>query len=84
MTFPRSVGQIPIYYAEKNTGRPNNPADKYTSKYLDIPNSPLYPFGFGLSYTTFSYSPITLNKTVMKPSDELTATITITNTGTPS
>ena len=81
MTFPRSVGQIPIYYAEKNTGRPNNPADKYTSKYLDIPNSPLYPFGFGLSYTTFSYSPITLNKTVMKPSDELTATITITNTG---
>jgi beta-glucosidase len=81
MTFPRSVGQIPIYYAAKNTGRPNSPTDKYTSKYLDIPNSPLYPFGFGLSYTTFSYGPISLSKALMKPTDELIATITITNTG---
>jgi len=81
MTFPRNVGQIPIYYAEKNTGRPASPTDKYTSKYLDVPNTPLYPFGYGLSYTTFSYSNISLNKTVIKPTDQLTATVTITNTG---
>lgn len=81
MTFPRSVGQIPIYYNAKNTGRPYNAFEKYTSRYLDIPNTPLYPFGFGLSYASFSYSPITLNKTVITPKDELKATVTITNTG---
>lgn len=81
MTFPRSVGQIPIYYAAKNTGRPNSLTDKYTSKYLDIPNSPLYPFGFGLSYTIFSYSPISLDKNSITTNDKLHATITITNTG---
>jgi beta-glucosidase len=81
MTFPRSVGQIPIYYNVKNTGRPFSATEKYTSKYLDIPNTPLYPFGFGLSYSTFSYSPISLNKTSITPTDELKATVTITNTG---
>ena len=81
MTFPRNVGQIPIYYNAKNTGRPFNDNQKFTSKYLDIPNSPLYPFGFGLSYTSFSYSPISLNKTTINASDKLEATITITNTG---
>ena len=81
MTFPRSVGQIPIYYNAKNTGRPYNPNEKYTSQYLDIPNTPLYPFGYGLSYTTFSYSPISLNKINVTAADQLKATITIINTG---
>jgi beta-glucosidase len=80
MTFPRSVGQIPIYYNAKSTGRPYDANQKYTSKYLDISNTPLYPFGFGLSYASFSYSPITLNKTTITPKDQLTATVTITNT----
>jgi len=81
MTFPRSVGQIPIYYNAKNTGRPFNAADKYTSKYLDIANTPLYPFGFGLSYASFSYSHIALDKTTINSTEQLKATVTITNTG---
>jgi len=82
MTFPRSVGQIPIYYNHLNTGRPYDPSNKFTSKYLDIPNDPIYPFGYGLSYTTFGYSDITLNKTDLGIADkQLEATVTITNTG---
>jgi len=82
-TFPRSVGQIPIYYAHKNTGRPFNgkgPA-KFKSDYLDISNDPLYPFGFGLSYTTFSYGDVKLDKTNLKGDETLKATVTVTNTG---
>src|SRR5262249_41657549 len=56
ITIPRSVGQIPIYYAHLPTGRPENPTNKYTSKYIDSPNDPLFPFGHGLSYTRFEYS----------------------------
>jgi beta-glucosidase len=81
MTFPRSVGQIPIYYSAKNTGRPIDEQQKYTSKYLDIPNTPLYPFGYGLSYTTFSYSDIKLDKTTINADSKLNATVTIINTG---
>ncbi|MEO8721702.1 MAG: beta-glucosidase BglX [Ginsengibacter sp.] len=81
MTFPRSVGQIPIYYNHKNTGRPFDPDQKYTSKYLDIPNTPLYPFGYGLSYTTFGYSDISLSKKTLNATGKITASITITNTG---
>ena len=81
MTFPRSVGQIPIYYNTKNTGRPFNAAEKYTSKYLDIPNTPLYPFGYGLSYTTFRYGPVRLSKSTITAADPLKATVTITNNG---
>lgn len=81
-TFPRSVGQIPIYYNHKNTGRPySSGPTKFKSNYLDISNDPLYPFGYGLSYTTFSYSGIKLSKTKLKGNETLTATVTVTNTG---
>lgn len=81
ITFPRNVGQIPIYYSAKNTGRPADPNNKYTSKYLDVPNTPLYPFGYGLSYTTFSYSNLTLSKPEIKPTEKLQVKVTLTNTG---
>lgn len=81
MTFPRSVGQIPIYYNHKNTGRPMDPKNKFTSKYLDIPNEPLFPFGYGLSYTTFEYGDVVLNKTNLKGNETLSAKIKVTNTG---
>jgi beta-glucosidase len=80
-TFPANVGQIPLYYNHKNTGRPADPKNKFTSKYLDSPNDPVYPFGYGLSYTTFEYSNILLNKTSLKGTDRLQATLTLTNTG---
>lgn len=80
-TFPASVGQIPLYYNHKNTGRPMDPNNRFTSKYLDISNDPVYPFGYGLSYTTFEYSNIKLNKTQLKGDETLTATVTVTNTG---
>ncbi|MDP4277126.1 MAG: glycoside hydrolase family 3 C-terminal domain-containing protein, partial [Bacteroidota bacterium] len=82
MTFPRSIGQVPIFYYEKNTGRPIYlPSDKYKSKYIDCPNDPLYPFGFGLSYTTFSYSGIQLSSAKLTEKGTLKASVTVTNTG---
>ncbi len=81
MTFPRVVGQIPIHYDMLSTGRPFDANNKYTSKYLDVPNAPLYEFGYGLSYTTFDYSPITLSSRTMQSPDTLKATITVKNTG---
>ena len=80
-TFPRSVGQIPLYYNHKNTGRPFDANSKFTSKYLDQSNDPLYPFGYGLSYTTFTYGDVKLSKTQLKGDETLTATVTVTNTG---
>ncbi|MDV3756207.1 beta-glucosidase BglX [Elizabethkingia anophelis] len=88
MTFPRSVGQIPIYYNAKNTGRPlsDDKSDKcefekFRSNYIDECNTPLFPFGFGLSYTSFGYSDVELSKTQLSGNDQLTASITLTNNG---
>ena len=82
-TFPRSVGQIPVYYNHLNTGRPWDGVsdNKFKSNYLDESNDPLYPFGFGLSYTTFDYSDIRLSKTNLTGNESLTATVTLKNTG---
>lgn len=83
MSFPRAEGQIPIYYNYFNTGRPaKNDSDlNYVSAYIDLPNSPKFPFGYGLSYTTFSYSDIKLNSTILRPGKALTASVVITNSG---
>jgi len=82
-TFPREAGQIPIYYNHKNTGRPyqGDPGAKYVSRYLDVPNDPLYPFGYGLSYTTFSCGEIKLSKTRLTGDETLLAAVDVTNTG---
>jgi len=83
MSFPRTEGQIPIYYNHLNTGRPaKNDSDlNYVSSYIDLPNSPKFPFGYGLSYTTFSYGDISLSAKSFKPNETLTASVTISNTG---
>jgi beta-glucosidase len=82
-SFPISVGQIPVYYNHKNTGRPfdGKGSGKFKSYYMDIPNEPLYPFGYGVSYTSFNYSPVQLSKTSLKGEATLTATVTVTNSG---
>ena len=80
VTFPRAVGQIPIYYNHKNTGRPAGP-DKYTSKYTDLPSSPLFPFGYGLSYTSFEYKDLKLSAPSITPGGTLKLSVTVTNTG---
>jgi len=81
VTFPRSAGQIPIYYNHKNTGRPPIAGEHYTSQYLDLPFTPLYPFGYGLSYTTFEYGAPRLSASEMKLDDTLTVEVNVTNTG---
>jgi len=83
-TFPQNIGQVPLYYAQKNTGRPLAEGkwfQKFRSNYLDVSNEPVYPFGYGLSYTNFSYSDIKLSDTALKADKALTATVTVTNTG---
>lgn len=83
-TFPQNVGQVPLYYNHKNTGRPLKEGkwfEKFRSNYLDVSNDPLYPFGYGLSYTTFNYSNITLNRASFKPGGSITAEVTVSNTG---
>ena len=83
MTFPLSQGQIPIYYNAKNTGRPylNDGDSKFKSDYLDISNDPLYPFGYGLSYTRFAYSPLSMSARNISPDVPVTVKLTVTNTG---
>ena len=82
VTMPRNVGQIPIYYNHLNTGRPNPKwFTKYTSNYLDVPNDALFPFGYGLSYTSFQYGPLTLSNESMTANSTIQASVTVTNTG---
>ena len=83
MSYPRNVGQIPVYYNHKNTGRPlsGEAFQKFTSAYLDVPNSPLIPFGFGLSYTSFEYGEIKLNRKTITAPEKIEASITVKNTG---
>jgi len=81
MSFPRNVGQVPIFYAEKTTGRPFDENIKYTSKYLDVANTPLYPFGYGLSYTNYAYSNLTLSSKQLKAGDKLKVSMSVQNIG---
>ena len=83
-TFPQNVGQVPMYYAHKNTGRKLDDGkwfEKFRSNYLDVSNDPVYPFGYGLSYTSFEYSDIKLSSSALKGNQTLTASVQVTNTG---
>lgn len=84
-TFPRNVGQIPIYYNHKNTGRPLNNTEgkfvKFLTNYIDVRNEPLYPFGFGLSYTTFEYDNLNLSANQLNPNESIEVTVDVTNSG---
>lgn len=84
MSFPYSVGQVPIYYNNYNTGRPLTPQnanERYVSKYLDMPNAPLLPFGYGLSYTSFTYGEVSLSTDELHAEDTLQVSVEVSNTG---
>jgi beta-glucosidase len=84
MSFPDNVGQVPVYYNHFNTGRPQGAPDaqeRYVSQYLDAPNEPLFPFGFGLSYTEYCYSDLELTSTQLTKDTDITATVTVSNVG---
>ncbi|MEC3879252.1 beta-glucosidase BglX [Parapedobacter sp. 10938] len=83
-TFPQHVGQVPLYYSHKNTGRPLAEGqwfEKFRSNYLDVSNEPLYPFGYGLSYTTFAYGDMALSRDTLQPTDTLELSVDVRNTG---
>jgi beta-glucosidase len=81
VTFPHNVGQIPIYYSHKSTGRPFSEEDKYTAKYLDVDVTPLYPFGYGPSYTNFKYENLTTSKEHYNKNEEIVVSVEVSNTG---
>jgi beta-glucosidase len=83
ISWPRSVGQIPLFYAHKNSGRPEpkDPKDPYYSRYIDSPNTPQYPFGFGLSYTTFVYDQLRLSVPTLREGGAITVTVRVRNAG---
>jgi beta-glucosidase len=81
VTFPRAVGQVPLYYNHKNTGRPPDPNNKYSSKFLDVPVTPLFPFGYGLSYTRFKLTNLQLSAQSIRPDGSLTVSVELENTG---
>ena len=81
VTFPRTVGQVPLYYAHKNTGRPADPSNKYTSKYLDNPVTPLFPFGYGLSYTQFRLTNLRLSAQSIKSNGSISVSVDMENVG---
>ncbi len=83
-TWPQNVGQVPLFYNHKNTGRPLAKGawfQKFRSNYLDVPNEPLYPFGYGLSYTTFDYGDLKVSKEQLTGNETLTASVDLTNAG---
>jgi beta-glucosidase len=82
LTFLRTVGQVPFYYNHKNTGRPPVDTSKFTSRYSDLPSSPLFPFGYGLSYTTFDYGSVTLSPEVIDTAGTVAVDVRVKNTGT--
>src|SRR6202012_67311 len=82
MSWPRSVGQVPVFYGERRTGRPANPGDKYTSKYIDSPNEPLFVFGHGLTYGRFAYSNLRVTPGEPTASDGLQVQVDLSNEGT--
>jgi beta-glucosidase len=81
MTWPRTLGQIPLFYSQRNSGRPENPKDHFTSKYLDSPNSPLIPFGFGLSYGRFRYANLAVAPELVTADDTVEVSVDVTNDG---
>jgi beta-glucosidase len=81
VTFPRTVGQVPLYYNHKNTGRPPDPNNPYTSKYIDAPWTPLYPFGYGLSYTQFRFANLQLSAPRIRPDGSLKVSVEVENVG---
>lgn len=81
ITWPRTLGQIPIFYSQRNSGRPENPQDRFTSKYLDVQNSPLLPFGFGLTYGRFAYRNLQVSPDTVTAGDTIAVCVDVTNEG---